>query len=243
MLTLLWPLDTATEAAHAPGLETRWCCGPAASPTASRGPTDSAYRPPACDVGRRRGTSHKGVGVTVHADTSRGDRKGGRRAAPQPARGAEAPGRCGQGRVYVTRHLPALRLPGPGRGEEGTKRQRRAGRGTLLSSAPTARQGDRGTFRGAPGQVSEQLLSVWRRSKQFQTHRLPADVGSACPPVSPALPWCHTTALSPRREHRLHVTPCSHALNKDSSQESALFLKSEIQSLKFFKRRFLWTVL
>lgn len=80
MLTLLWPLDTATEAAHAPGLETRWCCGPAASPTASRGPTDSAYRPPACDVGRRRGTSHKGVGVTVHADTSRGDRKGGRQA-------------------------------------------------------------------------------------------------------------------------------------------------------------------
>lgn len=51
-----------------------------ASPTASRGPTDSAYRPPTCDVGRRRGTSHKGVGVTVHADTSRGDRKGGRRA-------------------------------------------------------------------------------------------------------------------------------------------------------------------
>lgn len=80
VLTLLWPLDTATEAAHAPGLETRWCCGPAASPTASRGPTDSAYLPPACDVGRRRGTSHKGVGVTVHADTSRGDRKGGRRA-------------------------------------------------------------------------------------------------------------------------------------------------------------------
>lgn len=92
----------------------------------------------------------------------------------------------------------------------------------LLPSPPIARQGDRCTFHGVPGQVFKQLLSVWHRNKQFQTHWLPVNVGSARPTAFLALPWWDTTAPSPCQEHRLHVIPCSHTLNKDSSQESAL---------------------